>query len=215
MVTAKAVLAAGINPDRAADTPAAIPPLMGTDTCHVAVVDRDGTAVSMIASVFEDFGSGIVVPGTGVLLQNRGRGFSLEAGHPNDFGPGKRPLHTIIPAMLSRNGQITHVLGVVGGHYQAWGHASVISNLLDHGCDPQAALDMPRFWHDGQMVEAEQGIPAATVADLRARGHKVLWHHEEPDTWPLGGGQLIAIDPIAGTLTGAADPRLDGCALGY
>jgi len=189
-------------------------PAMGTDTCHVAVVDRDRTAVSMIASVFEDFGSGIVPPGTGVLLQNRGRGFSLQAGHANEFGPGRRPLHTIIPAMVSRDGRVTHVLGVVGGHYQAWGQAHVLGNLLDHGCNVQEALDLPRLWHDGGTVEAERGIPAATINGLRALGHTLNWHHDLPDPWPLGGAQLIEIDHQSGTLVGAADPRLDGCAIG-
>ena len=202
--------------DPAACRPAAAPatPRMGTDTCHVAAVDRDGTAVSMIASVFEDFGSGIVPPGTGIPLQNRGCGFSLEPGHPNEYGPGRRPLHTIIPALVSRNGRITHVLGVVGGHYQAWGQAHVLANLLDYGCDAQRALDLPRLWHDGAKVEAERGIPHATIAGLRGLGHEVAWHRDMTDPWPLGGAQLIAVDSAAGTLAGAADPRLDGCALG-
>jgi gamma-glutamyltranspeptidase/glutathione hydrolase len=212
---ALAALAARIDPRLCAppERDASLP--MGTDTCHVAVVDRDGTAVSMIASIFEDFGSGIAVPGTGILLQNRGRGFVLTPGHPNEYGPGQRPLHTIIPALLSRDGRVTHVLGVVGGHYQAWGQAHIIGNLLDHGCDVQAALDLPRLWHDGTEVEAERGVPAATIAALRRLGHRVLSHAEMPDRWPLGGAQLIEIDHAAGTLTGASDPRLDGCALGY
>ena len=164
--------------------------------------------------MFEDFGSGIVPPGTGIPLQNRGCGFSLEPGHPNEYGPGRRPLHTIIPALVSRNGRITHVLGVVGGHYQAWGQAHVLANLLDYGCDAQRALDLPRLWHDGAKVEAERGIPHATIAGLRGLGHEVAWHRDMTDPWPLGGAQLIAVDSAAGTLAGAADPRLDGCALG-
>lgn len=206
--------AASIDPTLCAAPDPNIPPRMGTDTCHVAVVDRDGTAVSMIASVFEDFGSGIVPPGTGILLQNRGCGFSLVPGHPNEYGPGRRPLHTIIPAMTSRDGRITHVLGVVGGHYQAWGQAHVLANLLDFGCDAQQALDLPRLWHDGTKVEAERGIPEATIAGLRRLGHAVAWHRDMQDPWPLGGGQLIVIDHGRGSLAGAADPRLDGCALG-
>ena len=210
-----ATLAARIDPHRCAppELDASLP--MGTDTCHVAVVDRDGTAVSMIASIFEDFGSGIAVPGTGILLQNRGRGFVLTPGHPNEYGPHKRPLHTIIPALLSRDGQVTHVLGVVGGHYQAWGQAHIIGNLLDHDCEPQTALDLPRLWHDGAQVEVERGIAPATVAALRRLGHRVVAHADLPNPWPLGGAQLIEIDHAAGTLTGASDPRLDGCALGY
>jgi gamma-glutamyltranspeptidase/glutathione hydrolase len=208
--------AAGLIDPYQCMAPRALPsPRMGTDTCHVAVVDRDGTAVSMIASVFEDFGSGIVPPGTGVLLQNRGCGFSLVPGHPNEYGPGRRPLHTIIPAMVSRDGRITHVLGVVGGHYQAWGQAHVLANQLDFGCDAQRALDLPRLWHDGTKVEAERGIPEGTIAGLRRLGHEVAWHRDMEDPWPLGGGQLIVVDSASGSLTGAADPRLDGCALGF
>jgi gamma-glutamyltranspeptidase/glutathione hydrolase len=208
-------MAARIDPDRCLPDDAMAAPVMGTDTCHVAAVDRDGMAVSMIASVFEDFGSGIVPPGTGVLLQNRGRGFTLQPGHPNEYGPRRRPLHTIIPAMASRDGQITHVLGVVGGHYQAWGQTHVLGNLFDHGCDPQAALDLARIWHDGAGVEAERGIPATTIAGLTALGHRVSWHRNMDDPWPLGGAQLICIDRRSGTLVGAADSRLDGCALGF
>jgi gamma-glutamyltranspeptidase/glutathione hydrolase len=200
--------AALIDPSRCRAADDLPPPRMGSDTCHVAVVDRDRTAVSMIASVFEDFGSGI-------LLQNRGCGFSLEPGHPNEYGPARRPLHTIIPAMVSRSGRITHVLGVVGGHYQAWGQAHVLANLLDDGCNAQQALDLPRFWHDGRRVEAERGVPEGSILGLRGLGHEVAWHRDMPDPWPLGGAQLIVIDDATGTLAGAADPRLDGCALGF
>jgi gamma-glutamyltranspeptidase/glutathione hydrolase len=204
-----------IDPTRCMATDALAAPRMGTDTCHVAVVDRDGMAVSMIASVFEDFGSGLVPPGTGILLQNRGCGFSLVPGHPNEYGPGRRPLHTIIPAMVSRCGRITHVLGVVGGHSQAWGQAHVLANLLDFACDAQRALDLPRLRRDGRRVEAERGIPEGTIAGLRSLGHDVAWHRDMADPWPLGGAQLVVIDSASGTLVGAADPRLDGCALGF
>jgi len=188
---------------------------MGRDTCHVAVVDRDRNAISLIASVFHDFGSGLVAPTTGVLLQNRGHGFVLTPGHPNELKPSKRPLHTIIPALVCKGGRVSYVLGVVGGHYQAWGHTHVLSNLLDFGLDPQAALDAPRVFHDGALVEIERGINPRVVEELRARGHQVYHHHSDDGRAPLGGGQLIAIEWESGTLVGASDPRLDGCAIGY
>jgi gamma-glutamyltranspeptidase / glutathione hydrolase len=208
-------LASRIDPRRAVPPrpPASLP--MGRDTCHVAVVDRDRNAMSMIGSVFEDFGSGLVAPGTGVLLQNRGAGFVLTPGHPNEFGPRRRPLHTIIPALVTHAGRVRHVLGVVGGHYQAWGHAHVISRLLDFGDDVQAALDAPRAWHNGRSVEVERGLAAAAIAGLQSRGHDLLRHDDPAAGWPLGGAQLIEIDWQSGTLSGAADPRLDGCALGH
>jgi gamma-glutamyltranspeptidase/glutathione hydrolase len=208
-------LAAGFDLRRAA---AASPSSVVFDrrhTSHVAVVDRDLNAVSLIASVFQDFGSGLVAPGTGVLLQNRGHSFVLTPGHPNEIGPGKRPLHTIIPALLGHRGRVSHVLGVVGGHFQAWGHAQLVSNLIDLGLDPQSALDAPRFWHNGRSVEVERGIDTQVSAALARRGHSILRHDDPAASWPLGGGQLIAIDRATGTLIGAADPRLDGCALGY
>lgn len=184
------------------------------DTCHVAVVDRDLTAVSLIASVYHGFGSGIVAPRSGVLLQNRGAGFVLAPGHPNALRPRARPLHTIIPGLVTRNGRAAYVFGVVGGHYQPWGHAHVLTNLIDFGFDPQEALDLPRMFHDGEHVHLETGFNGTVVAGLRQRGHAVIRRSEAGDG-PLGGAQLIVIDERAGTLTGAADPRLDGCALGY
>jgi gamma-glutamyltranspeptidase/glutathione hydrolase len=210
-----ASLRANIDMKIAAPKVSHSPMSMGRDTCHVAVVDRERNAVSLIASVFHDFGSGLVAPTTGVLLQNRGHGFVLTPGHPNELKPRKRPLHTIIPALVCRQGRVSHVLGVVGGHYQAWGHAHVISNLLDFGLDPQAALDAPRVIHDGNVVEAERGIDRRVLDGLRARGHEVRRHEAGDGRAPLGGAQLIEIDWEGGTLVGASDPRLDGCAIGY
>lgn len=188
---------------------------MGSDTCHVAVVDRDRNCVSMIASVFEDFGSGLVAPGTGVLLQNRGHGFVTTEGHPNEIGPRKRPLHTIIPALVTNDDHVSHALGVVGGHYQAWGQAHVITNIVDYGMDVQSALDTPRAYHNGRVVEIERGFDLAILDDLARRGHNVLSHAGNEASWPLGGGQIVAIDWERGAFVGGADPRLDGCALGY
>jgi gamma-glutamyltranspeptidase/glutathione hydrolase len=192
--------------------PSTIP--MGRDTCHVAAVDRDRNAVSLIASVFYNFGSGLVAPSTGVVLQNRGHGFVLTPNHPNEIGPGKRPLHTIIPALVCDGGRVSHALGVVGGHYQAWGHAQVITNLVDYGMNVQEALDAPRVFHNGTSVELEPGIAGSVISDLTARGHQVV-DVAEASMGRLGGAQLIEIDWEKGSLAGAADRRLDGCALGY
>jgi gamma-glutamyltranspeptidase/glutathione hydrolase len=195
--------------------PSPIP--MGHDTCHVAVVDRDRNAVSLIASIFDNFGSGLVGPSTGVVLQNRGHGFVLTPNHPNEIGPRKRPLHTIIPALVCRTGRVSHVLGVVGGHYQAWGQAHVITNLVDFGFNVQEALDAPRVFHNGLAVEVERGIDRDVITDLAARQHQIVDYADMnlDRLRRLGGGQLIAIDWGTGALVGAADPRLDGCALGY
>jgi gamma-glutamyltranspeptidase/glutathione hydrolase len=192
--------------------PASLP--MGRDTCHVAVIDRDCNAVSLIASVFYNFGSGLVAPGTGVVLQNRGCGFVLTPHHPNEIGPRKRPLHTIIPALVSHAGRISHSLGVVGGHYQAWGHTQVVTNLVDYGYDVQEAIDAPRVFHNGANVELEPGLGPEVRTELTRRQHRVV-DVSETSMGRLGGGQLIAIDWEKGTLAGAADRRLDGCALGY
>jgi gamma-glutamyltranspeptidase / glutathione hydrolase len=188
---------------------------VGSDTSHIAVVDRDRNAVSLIASVFKDFGSGIVGPSTGVILQDRGHGFVLTPGHPNEIGPRKRPLHTIIPALMCKNNRVSHALGVVGGNYQPWGHAHVICNLVDFGMDAQAALDTPRGFHNGMAVELERGVSKNVFLELEKRKHHVIDRAKAGKHSPLGGGQLIEIDWGRGTLTGAADSRLDGCALGY
>lgn len=190
---------------------------MTKDTCHVAVVDRDCNSVSLIASIFHNFGSGLVAPATGVVLQNRGHGFVLTKGHPNELGPLKRPLHTIIPALVCQNERISHVLGVVGGHYQAWGQTHVITNLIDFGFDVQQAIDAPRVFHNGTAVEIERGIEKDVISELQRRHHQVISHEDMNlgRTGRLGGGQLIGIDWANGAFVGAADPRLDGCALGY
>ena len=197
----------------AAPTPPSLIP-MGRDTCHVAVVDRDRNAASLIASVFHNFGSGLVGPSTGVVLQNRGHGFVLTPNHPNEIGPRKRPLHTIIPALVCRGGRISHVLGVVGGHYQAWGHSQILTNIVDYGYDAQQALDAPRVFHNGTTVEIETGLADNVIADLASRQHRIV-DVSKDSLGRLGGAQLIAIDWEKGGLTGAADRRLDGCALGY
>ena len=199
-----------IDPERALrDLP---PPLLPEhrDTVYLTVVDRERNVVSFINSVFDSFGSGRVCPETGVLFHNRGRSFSLDPAHPNVIAPGKRPMHTIIPALGFQDGRPTIAFGVMGGHYQPVGHAHVLTNLVDFGLDPQAALDAPRAFAIEGELRLERGIPRATAEALAKRGHKV-----EPAGKPLGGGQMIVVDHARGVLIGGSDPRKDGLALGY
>jgi len=188
-----------------------LPDLPNSDTVYLTVVDRDRMAVSFINSLYGDFGSQIVTPKTGIVLQNRGNCFSADPSHPNAIGPNKRPMHTIIPAMVTHGGLPVISFGVMGGHFQPMGHAHVLSNMLDYSMDPQAAIDFPRiFWDDEGIVRAEEGISDAATADLRAMGHRVATSPK-----PLGGGQAIVIDRENGFLIGGSDPRKDGCALGW
>ena len=180
------------------------------DTVYLCVVDRDGNACSFINSLFQSFGSGILAAKSGVMLHNRGFGFRIERGHPNCIAPNKRPMHTIIPGMLTREGQAVMPFGVMGGHFQPMGQTLFLSNLLEYGMDIQEALDLPRLFPYQGVVEAESGIPAATLDALRRMGHvpKVVER-------PHGGGQAIWIDRTRGVLAGGSDPRKDGMALGY
>ncbi|KAF0676546.1 gamma-glutamyltransferase family protein [Profundibacterium mesophilum] len=203
-------LAALIDPGRAMSAPAQLSEQVHRDTVYITVVDRDRMAVSLIYSIFHPFGSGIASERFGVLMHNRGAGFSLEAGHPNEAGGGKRPMHTIIPAMLRRKGRLLAPFGVMGGAYQATGHARFVSNLADFGMTPQDAIDMPRCFFDAGELRVERGYSDAVRADLAGRGHTVT---VSPS--PIGGAQAIRIDPDSGILEGASDPRKDGCALGY
>jgi gamma-glutamyltranspeptidase/glutathione hydrolase len=180
------------------------------DTVYVTVVDRDGTAVSLINSLFFAFGSGIYAPRSGVLLQNRGAGFKIQAGHRNAIAPRKRPLHTIIPAMVSHNGETVMSFGVMGGQYQAAGHAHILSQIVDRGDDVQQASDRPRsFCFDG-VLSLEPTFDEAVRADLERRGHRTAWADE-----PIGGYQGIWIDRQRGVLFGGSDQRKDGLALGF
>ncbi len=205
-----AKLAAGIDPLRAATNlpPAGMPP--HEDTVYLCVVDEDGNACSFINSLFKSFGSGIVAAKSGVVLQNRGFGFVLEEGHPNCIAPNKRPMHTIIPGMAAKDGRAVMPFGVMGGHYQPVGHAWLLSSILDHGLDPQEALDLARVFAYEDVVEIERGIDEVTAQILSGRGHAVKRVNA-----PHGGGQAIWIDHVTGTLVGGSDPRKDGLALGY
>ena len=186
------------------------------DTVYLTVVDGKGNAVSFINSLYYGFGSGLVVPGTGICLQNRGACFTLAEGHPNALEGGKRPYHTIIPAMALRQGRLWLSFGVMGGFMQPQGHLQVLSNLVDYDMDPQAALDAPRFRVDqrgGLRVAIETGVPLKTRKALSVMGHDV--HPETTFAPGFGSGDIIARDADSGVLWGASDPRKDGCAVGY
>jgi gamma-glutamyltranspeptidase/glutathione hydrolase len=203
-------LAALIDPRRAMPWPPAAAEAVHRDTVYLCVVDRDGMAVSLIYSIYWGFGSGIASPKFGILMQNRGAGFTLTPGHPNEAGGGKRPMHTIIPAMLSHGGRVVMPFGVMGGAYQPCGHARFVTNMLTYGLDPQSAIDAPRCFADAGAMKVERGYAPGVRQALADRGHAV----EVPND-PLGGAQAIRIDHARGVLIGASDPRKDGCALGY
>ena len=181
-------------------------------TVYLCAADADGMMVSYIQSNYQGFGSGVVVPETGISLHNRGYGFVTEAGHPNRLGPGKRPFHTIIPGFLTREGQAMGPFGVMGGFMQAQGHLQMMVNTLDYGMNPQASLDAPRWrWDAGRTVAIEPNVPAEVEAGLRARGHDVV---REETTGGYGRGQIIWKLADGGYVAGS-DPRADGCAVAY
>jgi gamma-glutamyltranspeptidase/glutathione hydrolase len=182
----------------------------GSDTIYLTVVDRDRLAVSFINSIYDHFGSGIVTPRSGIALQDRGACFVAIPGHPNCIGPGKRPLHTIIPAMVRRGDETDMPFGVMGGSFQPMGHMTVIVNRYVYGMDPQAALDFPRVFPQEGSVLVEEGVSPVVVAGLHAKGHAMI-----RASAPLGGGQAIAIDRERGILIGGSDFRKDGFALGF
>ncbi len=196
--------------DRNKRVPLPLAPTPGSDTVLVTVVDRDRTAVTLINSVFREFGVRIATEKTGILLHNRGSGFVVDPAHPNAIGPSKRPLHTLIPALAMRDGRCELSFGVMGAAYQAMGHAQFVVNTIDYGMDLQTALEHPRFFIAGAAIEVERGVSPAAIAGLAARGHDVRLR-----PLPFGGGQAIRIDWERGVLIGASDHRKDGCALGY
>jgi gamma-glutamyltranspeptidase/glutathione hydrolase len=202
-------LAALVEPKRAMADPTPLSEQVHKDTVYITVTDRDRMSVSLIYSIFHSFGTGLCSDKFGILFQNRGAGFTLEQGHPNEAKGGKRPMHTIIPGMLQKGGETTMPFGVMGGAYQPHGHARFLSNMTDFGMDPQSAIDFPRAFSDNGTLNVERGYSDATRAKLTDLGHSVAI----PEG-PIGGAQAIQIHEN-GTLEGASDPRKDGCALGY
>ena len=216
-----------IDPRRAMpDAPCGLPagargpvqPASRADTVYLSVVDGAGNACSWINSLYYGFGSGLVAPGTGIALQNRGALFSLDPAHPNSLAPGKRPYHTIIPGMATQDGELWASFGVMGGFMQPQGHVQVLVNLLDLGLSPQATLDAPRFCLvDGDpagRVAVEQQAGAALIRRLRGRGHQIV-PTAGMERMMFGAGQIIRRDPATGVLTGGSEPRRDGCAVGF
>ena len=180
------------------------------ETVYLTVVDENRMAVSLIYSIYHGFGSGIASKRYGILFQNRGAGFTLEPGHPNEAAGAKRPMHTIIPAMLREKGRVIMPYGVMGGAYQPTGHMRILSNLADFSMAPQAAIDGPRSFADGMHLMVERGYRPQVLQALSDLGHQVVI----PET-PLGGAQAILINSDTGVLQGGSDPRKDGAAIGY
>ncbi len=200
-----------ISPERANSEPSAGTPLMGSDTVYLSVVDTERNVVSFINSLFAGFGSGLVAGETGIMLQNRGAGFSLNPQHVNCIAPYKRTLHTIIPGMIAQNGIPLVTFGVMGGQMQPQGHLQLVSNLVDFNMDVQSALDAPRFRVlDGERIMLETGIPMNAQTTLAQKGHHIV-----PGSTFFGGGQAIFVHPEYNTLIAGSDPRRDGCAIGY
>ncbi len=213
-----------INPQRATLNQLHGTPISSSDTVYLTTADADGNACSFINSNYMGFGTGIVPPGWGFSLQNRGLGFSLDPDHPNALAPGKRPYHTIIPAMLTidagENSTIPNILyaslGVMGGFMQPQGHMQVVVSLVDDALDPQAALDQPRFCIEdgsaGGRVALEEGIPVEVQADLSRRGHETYLVNGNARA-VFGRGQIIRREAATGVLCGGSDPRADGCVI--
>ncbi len=192
-------------------------PVGAGETVYVSVVDGEGNACSLISSLYGEFGGGLVVPRTGIALQNRGANFSLEPGHPNALEGGRRPYHTICPALATRDNSLWLCFGVMGGYQQPQGHLQVLSNLVDLEMEPQRALDALRFRLDvagNGEVGLEMGVPPALAGGLEARGHRVRIF-DGYDRSLFGGGQIIARDPETGALIAGSEPRIDGAAVGW
>ena len=206
-----ALLARGIRPTAAGMPPAVLP--SGPDTVYLTTADADGMMVSFIQSNYQAFGSGIVIPGTGIAMQNRGRGFSLDPRHPNCVGPRKRPYHTIIPGFVTNADGARMAFGVMGGPMQHQGHLQMVSRIVDFAQNPQAASDAPR-WHIGPEgafgVALETGFSDELAKGLAARGHHILTGQHEA---LFGGAQLVFRLPDG--YCAASDHRKEGCAAGF
>lgn len=200
---------ASIDPARATPGPE-LPKPLASDTICLSVVDRDGNVVSFINSIFLAFGSTRYDAETGVLFHCRGMSFNLRDGHPNAIGPRKRPMHTIIPGLVMADGQVALSFGVMGGQYQAAGHAHLLTEYFTRGQDLQSAIDLPRHFAYQDELSLERRFAPEVIEGLGALGHHVV----QP-VLPQGGAQAIAIDRRRGVLIGASDGRKDGCALGY
>jgi gamma-glutamyltranspeptidase/glutathione hydrolase len=208
--------AGGIDPGRAGRHTAGVPPSGGT--VYLCTADANGMMVSFIQSNYRGFGSGVVVPGTGISLHNRGSGFVTTAGHPNRVGPSKRPLHSIIPAFLTRRGEPVMAFGVMGGNMQAQGHVQMVLRSVVDDLNPQACSDAPR-WRidDAASLILEPTVPAAVVSALRAMGHTP--HLMPPGTLEFGSAQLVkrlpSSDEKGCAYVAGSDHRRDGLAIGY
>ncbi len=198
-----------IDAARAGEYPPGLAARSG-DTQVFCAVDREGNAVSFINSLFESFGCGLVGGSTGIMLHNRGKLFALDAAHLNCVAPRKRPMHTIMPAMVFKDGRPLLIFGVTGAHMQPQGQVEMLVNMIDFGMPLQQAMDAPRINHlDGFDVALEPGFSPETRAALARKGHRIVGEAN------FGGSQGILIHPEHGTLLGGSDPRKDGCALGY
>ncbi len=203
---------ARIDPKRAASVPLPAELPGGHDTVYLVAIDREGNACSFINSLYDAFGSKLTGGATGIVLQNRAAGFSLEPGHRNEYAPGKRPFHTLMPGMVLRGGKLHLAYGLMGGAMQPQGHLQFLLHHLDFGLGIQEAIDVPRWFHaQDAIVLVEHGTPRATIDALRALGHEV---HPAGLRF-FGGAQAVQVDSRSGVYLGASDPRKDGAALAY
>jgi gamma-glutamyltranspeptidase/glutathione hydrolase len=201
--------AALIDPKHAAERIEPGKPMTDSETIYLSVADQYGNMVSFICSIYEYFGSGVVVPGTGFVLQNRGAGFNLDPSSPDVIGPKKLPFHTIIPAFVTKDGQPWLSFGVMGGSMQPQGHVQVLLNLLEFGMDLQEAIDAPRFRHFSGTTVSIENLPDSVADQLRAMGH----HLRDPEGIAFGGAQ--AVMKLARGWAAGSDPRKDGMAAGH
>jgi gamma-glutamyltranspeptidase / glutathione hydrolase len=212
-----------IRMDRAIPTPTA--GALGGNTTYFTVVDKDRNAVSFITSISDVFGSGMVAGDTGIILHNRAAEFSLERDHPNEIAPGKRPRHSILPAMVFRGDDLHMTFGCMGANMQPQGQVQILVNLIDRAMNPQQAIDASRVRVLGaNRISVESTFPPDVIARLASFGHEIIPGEAPPADWLqphdflhsfMGSAQAIVIDRAFGTLCGGSDPRLDGVAIGY